>query len=90
MEEDTKTISINPEDLVARLHEVENSAQGDIARIIELLLVENHVLKRQQSVGLSRGVGVRLETYPRFLKLQEQAADDNPDNAEGEANASDT
>lgn len=90
MEEDTKTISINPEDLVARLHEVENSAQGDIARIIELLLVENHVLKRQQSTGLTRGVGVRFETYPRFLKLEEHIMDDNPDNAEGEANASDT
>ncbi|MGH1416262.1 MAG: hypothetical protein ACRBB0_22430 [Pelagimonas sp.] len=79
MVEDPRTISINSDDLVARLREVESSAQGDIARVIELLLVENHVLTRQQSVGISRGVGVRFETYPRFLKFE--------DNVEGQAAA---
>ncbi|WP_299592634.1 hypothetical protein [uncultured Tateyamaria sp.] len=69
MEEDGKTISINPDDLVARLRQVESIAEGDIARVIELLLVENHVLKRRQSTGLSRGVGVRFDTYPRFLRF---------------------
>lgn len=47
----------------------------DIARIVELLLVENHVLKRQQSTGLTRGVGFRYETYPRFLPFDGTAGD---------------
>ncbi len=75
MVEDSKTISINPDDLVARLREVESSAHGDIARVIELLLVENHVLKQQISTGLYRGVGVRVATYPRFLKLADGTND---------------
>lgn len=70
MVEDSKTISINPDDLVARLREVESSANGDLGRLIELLLVENHVLKLQQSAGLLRGIGVRYETFPRFLKVE--------------------
>lgn len=72
LKEDRKTISINPEDLVAKLHEVESSAHGDIARVIELLLVENHVLKGQQSSGLLRGVSVRYHDFPRFLKFEDE------------------
>lgn len=80
MVEDNKTISINPDDLVARLREVESSAQGDIARVIELLLVENHVLKQQTSTGLCREVGARYDTYPRFLTLDDSGSgcDDEP------------
>jgi len=89
LEEDPKTISIKSADLIAKLRQVEASAHGDIARTIELLLIENHVLKRQRSNGLTRGVGVRYDTYPRFLKLEE-VSHGNPDDAEVEAHVADT
>lgn len=69
MEADRKTISINPDDLVAKLHDVETAAQGDLARMIELLLLENHVLARDQSMGLRRGVDPDLSDFPRFLQI---------------------
>lgn len=60
---------IDPELLVARLNELETQTEGDIARIIELLLVENQALRMQCSRGLHRGRGIDASTYPRFLEI---------------------
>ena len=78
MKDDTTTISINQNDLVARLSDVDKQAGGDLARMIELLLIENHILRLQQSSGFRRGVPVRYETFPRFLEFSAEpdATDD--------------
>ncbi|MDF1670211.1 MAG: hypothetical protein P1U83_11400 [Roseovarius sp.] len=80
------TISINPDDLVARLADIEKDAKGDIARVIELLLLENHVLRSQRSFGLNRGVIFSFNDFPRFLRLQEPCADET-DTQEEESGA---
>lgn len=89
LKEDNKTISIHPDDLVAKLREVERCAQGDLARVIELLLVENLVLQRQRSVGLMRGVSMRFDAFPRFLKLGDPPEHEPEDDTSAENCASD-
>ena len=81
MNEDPKTISINPDDLVARLREVEKSAHGDIARLIELLLVENHILSLGQSAGFRRRIETNFSDFPRFLQIVDAG---EPEKAEGQ------
>lgn len=80
MEADSKTIPINPDDLLAKLHDIETAAQGDLARMIELLLLENHVLARDQSVGFRREVDPDLSDFPRFLQIVDA---ENPETDEG-------
>ncbi|MBO6727824.1 MAG: hypothetical protein JJ911_19355 [Rhizobiaceae bacterium] len=69
MEDVANRTEIDPNVLVARLKEVEADADGDIARVIELLLVENHALRSQCSRGLNRGQTIQATTYPRFLEI---------------------
>lgn len=60
--------------LVAKLNEIEAECEGDLARIIELLLLENHVLSLDQSTGFRRGIDMNFSEFPRFLEIQESGA----------------
>lgn len=59
---------IDPNQLIAKLNEVEEQADSDLARMIELLLLENHVLKLGQSSGFRCGTHSGFSDYPRFLQ----------------------
>lgn len=65
-------IMIDPSNLVAKLQKLETHADGDLSSVIELLLLENHVLTQHQSVGFKRGVNYGFSEYPRFLKLDDE------------------
>lgn len=71
-EGDPKAVTIDENELIAKLNEVSARSDGDIARIIELLLLENHVLTLGQSSGLRRGVEFEFTDFPRFLKLSQE------------------
>lgn len=62
-------ITINPDDLVAKLQLLESKYDSDMARVVEHLLLENHVLHQGQSRGLKRGGICDFSAYPRFLHL---------------------
>ena len=49
-------------------------SDGDLARVIELLLLENHVLMQHQSVGFRRGVPYEFSEFPRFLHFEDEAS----------------
>jgi len=74
---DSASIEIDPTHLVGRLRELETETEGDLARIIELLLLENHVLRQHQSVGFTRNAHYGFFDFPRFLRLDDEAADDD-------------
>lgn len=65
-------IIIDPDDLIVKLNQLETQCDGDLARMIEMLLLENHMLARQQSRGLLRGLQFEFSQFPRFLKLTDQ------------------
>lgn len=84
MEDASNRTKIDPDVLFARLKEVEADADGDIARIIELLLVENHALRLQCSRGLNRGQSIQATTYPRFLEIRSDEKQDTVPNRVGD------
>lgn len=59
-----------------KLRHLEGEADGDLARVIEILLLENHVLMQHQSVGFRRRVDYEFSGFPRFLHLEEEHARD--------------
>lgn len=78
MADKPKNTAIEVSDLLAKLHEVSNQCDGDIARIIELLLLENHMLGLGQSSGLRRGVQCDFSNFPKFLALSNDSTEDHP------------
>lgn len=66
---ETASIEIDPKVLTERLKKLEDMVEGDLARIIELLLLENHVLRQHQSVGFRRGADYEFSEFPRFLEF---------------------
>lgn len=68
---DKPGIVIDPSDLIAKLNDFEAQVEGDLARVLELLLLENHVLQLGQSTGFRRGSRFGFSDYPRFLQLSE-------------------
>ena len=75
MVESTK-IEIDPNVLVTKLNKTTEQANGDLARVIELLLLENHVLELDQSCGFRRSAHLGFSEYPRFLKIDEPSNDE--------------
>ena len=59
--------------LVEKLNELQSKADGDLARVLELLLLENHVLETGQSTGFRRGIGWDFSSVPRFLKFDDDS-----------------
>lgn len=78
MSEDSH-IMIDPSDLVTKLQKLETDADGDLSRVIELLLLENHVLTQHQSVGFRRGAHYEFSEFPRFLKLDDKPLKKTPE-----------
>jgi hypothetical protein len=64
-------VSIDPNDLIAKLNDLDGQCADDLAHMIEILLLENHVLSLQQSKGMLRGVKLDFSQFPRFLELQD-------------------
>lgn len=62
-------MEIDRDALLLKLAEVRTEADEDLARMLELLLLENHVLKKQVSSGLLRSISLELKSYPRFIDL---------------------
>lgn len=63
-------------DLLANFKRLEEQCQGDPARLVELLLLENHVLRLGQSSGFRRGMSMNFEEFPRFLKFEPEDRDE--------------
>lgn len=55
--------------LINKLNDLHDQANGDLARVVELLLLENHVLSLGQSSGFGRGVEYDFSEIPRFLEI---------------------
>lgn len=72
---DIASIEIDPAHMVGKLRELEAETEGDLARIIELLLLENHVLRQHQSVGFIRKAHYGFSDFPRFLRLEDEISD---------------
>lgn len=70
MAANANSIEIDHAGLMARLEELQMESDGDVARLIELLLLENQILALRQSTGMHRGLVVDLSSYPRFLELK--------------------
>ncbi len=70
MADDDKRMIINQDDLIAKLNELHNECGGDLAMVVERLLLENHVLALDRSSGFRRGVNFEFADFPRFLKVQ--------------------
>jgi len=68
---ETNRNEIDLSTLVAKLNELQKQAEGDLARVIELLLLENHILSLGQSHGFNRGVAWDLSEIPRFLEMSD-------------------
>jgi len=75
----SKPIEIDHNALLSKMDKVTSDAEGDIARLIELLLLENYLLKECTSAGFHRGVTPDLSTYPRFVTLVDDSDDQKPD-----------
>lgn len=65
-----KPLEIDPDALIEKLSTIQSQADGDLARVIELLLLENHVLAIDQSKGLRRGGNFEFSQFPRFLEIK--------------------
>lgn len=72
MVDETGQIVIDQNDLIAKLNELDSQSDGDLARIIELLLLENHVLALDKSKGFRRGIQFEFSQYPRFLEFKSE------------------
>lgn len=77
---DPSTITIDPSVLIAKLQELDTASDGNLSRIIELLLLENHVLIQHQSVGFRRGAKYEFSDFPRFLQLDEAVGTESDEN----------
>ena len=66
---DQQALVIDTSDLMRALKVIETRADGDLARVIELLLLENHVLSLGQSAGYRRGIDMNFSDFPRFLQI---------------------
>lgn len=66
-------VQIDPCTLITKLRELESQCDGDLAHVVERLLLENHVLAMQQSSGLKRGMGWDFSMFPRFLSFDESS-----------------
>lgn len=62
--------------LIAKFDELQVKADNDLARLIELLLLENHILRLGQSTGFGRGANVDFGNFPRFLALVDPSVDE--------------
>ena len=62
--------------LIGKFDDLQNKADNDLARLVELLLLENHVLTLGQSQGFGRGANVDFENFPRFLALTEPSMEE--------------
>ena len=74
----TACIEIDPTHLVGKLRELETQTDGDLARVIELLLLENYVLRQHQSAGFIRSANYGFSEYPRFLRLDDEPLEEIP------------
>lgn len=72
----TNNIEIDTQQLINKMSELEQLANGDVARMIELLLLENHIFKLNQSSGMLRRRKLDFSEFPRFLKLTDLSADE--------------
>lgn len=64
-------IEVDTSDLIETLHKFKTLAEDDTARVIELLLLENHILSQNQSDGFIRRRRLDFTTFPRFIELTE-------------------
>jgi hypothetical protein len=64
-------VAIDPNDLIEKLNDLESQCEGDLAHVIERLLLENHVLACQQSKGFQRGKKFEFSQFPRFLRFDD-------------------
>lgn len=72
-------IEIEVSSLVARFDKLQIKADHDLARLIELLLLENHVLTLGQSHGFARGANLDFSKFPRFLaRTDPEPEEDSP------------
>lgn len=62
-------IEVDTSDLIKTLHKFKELAGDDPARVIELLLLENHVLSQNQSDGFIRRRRLDFSSFPRFIQL---------------------
>jgi hypothetical protein len=67
--------------ILARFEAIKVDAEGDVARMLELLLLENELLRHQSSAGFLRGSRTNLLTYPRFISLIDDT-EERPEEAE--------
>jgi len=86
---DGKGLTIDPNELIEKLNQVQKEADGDLARMIELLLLENHVLQLGQSSGFRRGTHYGFSKFPRFLQLNAPTEDADEQEAKKEEEGGD-
>ena len=55
--------------MVQKFKALEEECDGDLARMFERLLLENHILSLQTSSGFLRSAGVDFNSFPRFIEL---------------------
>lgn len=75
MDDSPKAIVVDEDELVEKLNRLLVEGGGDLARVIEFLLLENHMHTLEQSSGFRRGVQYDFSEFPRFLKLCEEPSD---------------
>lgn len=63
---------VDQQAILEKLEQVQALADGDIARMLELLLAENVFLQKNNMISFYRGQSPDLTTLPRFLQLVEQ------------------
>ena len=68
---ESSTYEIDLSKLIGKLNDLQSKAGGDLARVIELLLLENHLLSMGQSSGLDRGRKWDFSQVPRFLTMEQ-------------------
>lgn len=64
-------IEVDTSQLIKTLHRFQELGDNDTARVIELLLLENHILSQNQSDGFIRRRRLDFSTFPRFIELTE-------------------
>lgn len=64
-------IEVDTSELIETLQKFKTLAEDDTARVIELLLLENHILSQNQSDGFIRRRRLDFTTFPRFIELTE-------------------
>lgn len=67
-------MKIDRDALLIKLGEIQADANNDLARMLEMLLLENQLLKTQVSSGLLRSIPMQLKEYPRFIEFIKEDA----------------